>query len=99
MKTYTITGLVDDQYGDNDLYVASVQEGRHEPAETSQFTHMEMYGKLSRFTGYFEADTPDEAERIAVDVVRHYSDDDAAQWLPRGRGRYRPTTTIKTDKT
>lgn len=94
MRNYTVTGLLDEQ--SHELYVAAVQEGRHEPVETSQVTTIPGYGNLTRFAGYFEAGGADEAERIATDVVRHYADDDAPQWAPgSGRG-YRRVENVET---
>ena len=96
MRTYTVTGLVDEENGD--LYVAAVQAGRHDPGETAEKTTIAGFGNLFRFTGYFEADSFDEAERIAVDVTKHYADDDAVQWAPGGGRRFRSVETIQTDK-
>ena len=100
MKVWTVTGLVDEESGD--LYVAGVYPGKHQEAGTGLTTRMEGYGELSRFTGWFDADNADTAEAVAVDVVRHYADDDAAQWAPvepRNPGVYkkRKVEDVKTD--
>ena len=102
MRIYTVTGLVDEESGD--LYVSGVFPGRHESADKELTTRMEGYGELSRFTGYFDADDAGMAAAIAVDVVKKYADDDAAQWSPPGESRLtgrhadRRIEDVKTDR-
>ena len=96
MKTYTVTGLLDEQEGD--LYVAASQPGRHPAADDMQTTDVPGFGQMTRFISYIEADSADEAERIAIDVAKHYADDDAAQWAPEG-GHYRRVDNVETDLT
>ena len=101
MRVWTVTGLVDEESGD--LYVSGVFPGRHASADKELTTRMEGYGELSRFVGYFDADDADMAAAIAVDVVKHYADDDAAQWAPpddsrlTGRNADRRIEDVKTD--
>jgi hypothetical protein len=95
MRIYTVTGLLDDESGE--LYVSGVFPGRHDTAETAKTTHLEGYGALTRFLGFFEADTADEAEQIAVDVVSHYADSDASQWAPKHTRATRATEDVNTE--
>ena len=95
MRTYTVTGLLDEQ--DGDLYVAASHEGRHPSADTTRTTDVPGFGQMTRFLSYIEADTADEAERIAIDIAKHYADDDAALWAP-GKG-YRRVESVDTDLT
>lgn len=78
MRTYTVTGLVDEQ--DGTLYVAATIPGRHSPAGDAAVTYLEGYGDMTRFTGSFDAESPAEAERLARDIAAQVADDTASRW-------------------
>lgn len=88
MRFYTVTGLVDEEMGV--LYPVSVLMGRHDALDTRLTTEVDGR-ELTRFIGFFEADSPDEAELIAVSLVAQYADDQAAMWSQepnRHTGKY-----------
>jgi hypothetical protein len=83
MRVYTVIGLADESAGE--LYVAGVFPGQHRTLDASPVTRVPGAGHLSRWAGHFEADSADEAEKIAVDVVGHARDEDTLYWPPGSR--------------